>query len=44
MRNGGTDAELIEVMRSCLAVKKAGHGINEPTFIHPPRPMSAIGG
>jgi cyclic pyranopterin phosphate synthase len=44
MRNGGTDAELIEVMRSCLAVKKAGHGINEPTFIQPPRPMSAIGG
>ena len=44
MRADATDAELVDVMRSCLAVKKAGHGIDEPTFLQPPRPMSAIGG
>ena len=36
--------ELIDLMRACLAAKKAGHGIDEPTFVPPPRPMSAIGG
>jgi cyclic pyranopterin phosphate synthase len=44
LRAGAGDAELIAVMRSCLAAKKAGHGIDEPTFVQPPRPMSAIGG
>jgi len=44
LRAGASDAELIAVMRSCLAAKKAGHGIDEPTFLQPPRPMSAIGG
>ncbi|MFM2200272.1 MAG: hypothetical protein RL769_327, partial [Pseudomonadota bacterium] len=27
-----------------VKAKKAGHGIGEPTFVQPPRPMSAIGG
>ncbi|HVQ87252.1 MAG TPA: GTP 3',8-cyclase MoaA [Actinomycetes bacterium] len=44
LREGATDQELVDVMRSCLAGKKAGHGIDEPTFLQPPRPMSAIGG
>jgi cyclic pyranopterin phosphate synthase len=44
LRAGASDDELIAVMRSCLAAKKAGHGIDEPTFLPPPRPMSAIGG
>jgi cyclic pyranopterin phosphate synthase len=44
MRRGVSDEALIDVMRSCLAAKKAGHGIDEPTFVQPPRPMSAIGG
>ncbi|MFL6181502.1 MAG: GTP 3',8-cyclase MoaA [Actinomycetes bacterium] len=44
LRQGATDQQLIETMRSCLAAKKAGHGIDEPTFVQPPRPMSAIGG
>jgi cyclic pyranopterin phosphate synthase len=44
MRSGVSDEALIDVMRSCLAAKKAGHGIDEPTFVQPPRPMSAIGG
>lgn len=44
LRNGASDDELIAIMRSCLAAKKAGHGIDDPTFVPPPRPMSAIGG
>ena len=44
MHAGIDDAALTHVMRSCLAAKKAGHGIDEPTFLQPPRPMSAIGG
>ena len=44
LRSGVDDAGLIALMRSCLAVKKAGHGIDSPTFLPPPRPMSAIGG
>jgi cyclic pyranopterin phosphate synthase len=44
MRSGADDAALVEIMRSSLAAKKAGHGIDSPTFLQPPRPMSAIGG
>jgi len=44
LRSGATDTELVTLMRECLAAKKAGHGIDEPTFLQPPRPMSAIGG
>ena len=41
---GASDDDLVALMRQCLAAKKAGHGIDEPTFLQPPRPMSAIGG
>lgn len=44
MRSGASDDDLVDLMRACLAAKKAGHGINEPTFVPPERPMSAIGG
>lgn len=44
MRSGADDATLANIMRGCLATKKAGHGIDSPTFLQPPRPMSAIGG
>jgi cyclic pyranopterin phosphate synthase len=44
MRGGATDADIIGLMQSCLASKRAGHGIDEPTFLPPLRPMSAIGG
>jgi cyclic pyranopterin phosphate synthase len=44
LRAGAPDRELVAVMQACLAAKKAGHGIDEPTFLQPPRPMSAIGG
>lgn len=44
MRAGADDAALVDVLRKCLASKRAGHGIDGPTFLQPPRPMSAIGG
>lgn len=43
-----TAADIREGIRARLhtsvAAKLPGHGINDPTFIQPPRPMSAIGG
>jgi len=27
-----------------MSTKAAGHGIDDPTFLQPDRPMSAIGG
>ncbi len=33
-----------ELLQGSIAAKLPGHGINDPTFIQPPRPMSAIGG
>ncbi len=44
MRRGATDDEIVRLMQACLATKRAGHGIDDPTFLPPPRPMSAIGG
>jgi cyclic pyranopterin phosphate synthase len=32
------------ILRSVTRAKLPGHGINDPTFIQPARPMSAIGG
>ncbi|MBB2922824.1 GTP 3',8-cyclase MoaA [Cellulomonas cellasea] len=44
LREGGTDEELEAAIRTCLAGKQPGHGIDDPTFLQPDRPMSAIGG
>ena len=44
LRRGASDDDLAAQMLACVAVKKAGHGIDDPTFIQPNRPMSAIGG
>ena len=44
MRAGASDAELGAQMVRLMAAKKAGHGIDDPTFLQPDRPMSAIGG
>jgi GTP 3',8-cyclase len=44
LRSGADDAALGELLKSSLLAKKAGHGINDPTFLQPSRPMSAIGG
>jgi len=38
------DAALADAYRRCLAGKKAGHDIDDPAFLQPDRPMSAIGG
>ena len=44
LRSAGTDADVRARIRACLAGKQPGHGIDEPGFLQPPRPMSAIGG
>ena len=44
LRGGGDDEAVAGVLRASLWRKAAGHGIDEPTFLPPPRPMSAIGG
>jgi GTP 3',8-cyclase len=44
LRVGASDAELAEILRRALATKKPGHGIDDPGFLQPARPMSAIGG
>ena len=44
MRDGVDDEELAARMRASLLAKRAGHGIGEPGFLQPDRPMSAIGG
>ena len=36
--------EITRRFSKTVAGKFAGHGINDPSFIQPPRPMSAIGG
>jgi GTP 3',8-cyclase len=44
MRHGAGDAELAAIWRRAVAAKLPGHGINDPGFLQPARPMSAIGG
>jgi GTP 3',8-cyclase len=44
MRAGATDAELAACWLRAVATKLPGHGINDPGFLQPARPMSAIGG
>ncbi|GAA1479375.1 GTP 3',8-cyclase MoaA [Nocardioides aestuarii] len=44
LRAGATDEELAERWVTAMRGKRAGHGIDDPTFLQPDRPMSAIGG
>ncbi|SBT53151.1 GTP 3',8-cyclase MoaA [Micromonospora narathiwatensis] len=44
LRGGADDAELARRWRTAMWGKRAGHGIDDPTFLQPARPMSAIGG
>jgi GTP 3',8-cyclase len=44
LRDGTTDEEIAERWARAVAVKLPGHGINDPGFLQPSRPMSAIGG
>ncbi len=44
LRGGSSDAEIAEAWQAAMWGKLAGHGIDEPGFLQPDRPMSAIGG
>jgi len=44
LRSGADTQQIAELMVTGVRAKKAGHGINDPSFLQPPRPMSAIGG
>jgi cyclic pyranopterin phosphate synthase len=44
LRGGASDADLAALWVTAVAGKKPGHGINDPSFLQPDRPMSAIGG
>ncbi|WP_345710274.1 GTP 3',8-cyclase MoaA [Kineococcus glutinatus] len=44
LRGGAGDAELAAAWRAAMWGKRAGHDIDDPGFLHPQRPMSAIGG
>ncbi len=44
LRDGADDAEIIRLWQQTMWAKKAGHGVDEPGFAQPDRPMSSIGG
>ena len=44
LRSGASDAEIADLWRGAMWTKEPGHGINDPSFLQPDRPMSAIGG
>ncbi|WP_118915633.1 GTP 3',8-cyclase MoaA [Mycobacterium shigaense] len=44
LRGGASDGAIETAWRAAMWGKPAGHGINDPSFIQPARPMSAIGG
>ena len=44
LRQQGTDQEIADAWALAMFGKPAGHGIDDPAFLQPVRPMSAIGG
>jgi cyclic pyranopterin phosphate synthase len=44
LRAGATDDEIADRWVIAMRGKRAGHGIDDPSFLQPDRPMSAIGG
>lgn len=44
LRSGAGDEEIAERWVIAMRGKRAGHGIDDETFLQPDRPMSAIGG
>ena len=44
LRGGADDETIARAWREAMSRKPAGHGINDPGFVQPDRPMSAIGG
>jgi cyclic pyranopterin phosphate synthase len=44
LRGGASEEEIAALWVAAVAGKQPGHGINDPSFLQPDRPMSAIGG
>jgi cyclic pyranopterin phosphate synthase len=44
LRSGAGDAEIAGLWKAAMWGKKAGSGLDDPSFLQPARPMSAIGG
>jgi GTP 3',8-cyclase len=44
LRSGASDDDLAGRWIAAVAAKRPGHGIDDPSFLQPARPMSAIGG
>ena len=44
LRGGASDDDIAQRWQAAMMVKRAGHGIDNPSFLQPDRPMSAIGG
>jgi len=44
LRSGGTDDQIVALVRQSIAAKKIGHGIDTPDFVKPERAMYQIGG
>jgi cyclic pyranopterin phosphate synthase len=44
LRSGADDTEIADRWRVAMFGKRAGHGIDDTSFLQPVRPMSAIGG
>lgn len=44
LRGGADDEAIARMLRQNIEGKRAGHGIDDPGFLQPQRPMSAIGG
>lgn len=44
LRSGASDAEVAALWKTAMWGKKAGSGLDDPSFLQPQRPMSAIGG
>ncbi|MFF8960888.1 GTP 3',8-cyclase MoaA [Streptomyces sp. NPDC014894] len=44
LRSDASDEEIAQLWRTATQGKKAGSGLDDPSFLQPQRPMSAIGG
>ncbi|MFD1833006.1 MULTISPECIES: GTP 3',8-cyclase MoaA [Streptomyces] len=44
LRSGAGDEEIAGLWKAAMLGKKAGSGLDDPAFLQPDRPMSAIGG
>lgn len=44
LRGDAPDEEIAQLWKTAMWGKKAGSGLDDPSFLQPDRPMSAIGG